>query len=172
VLNGVFGDNAGVANGVGTNGSYADLVPGVSPYSKPSAAAIAALVPGTGPLLFNPAAFEAPTGLTFGDSGRNLLNNPSRLNFDMAMFKNFPIHESISMQFRVEAFNIFNHTQWASNNGTASTTGSGGVANNTISCYGGPSNSAAYSACLGSGFLQPEGAHNPRILQLGLKLLF
>jgi hypothetical protein len=172
VLNGVFGDNAGVANGVGTNGSYADLVPGVSPYSKPSAAAIAALAPGTGPLLFNPAAFEAPTGLTFGDSGRNLLNNPSRLNFDMAMFKNFPIHESISMQFRAEAFNIFNHTQWASNNGTASTTGSGGVANNTISCYGGPSNSAAYSACLGSGFLQPEGAHNPRILQLGLKLLF
>ncbi len=43
VLNGVFGDNAGVANGVGTNGSYADLVPGVSPHSKPSAAAIAAL---------------------------------------------------------------------------------------------------------------------------------
>jgi hypothetical protein len=172
VLNGVFGDNAGVANGVGTNGSYADLVPGVSPYSKPSAAAIAALVPGTGPLLFNPAAFEAPTGLTFGDSGRNLLNNPSRLNFDMAMFKNFPIHESISMQFRVEAFNIFNHTQWASNNATASTTGSGGDAYNTISCYGGPSNSAAYSSCLGSGFLQPEGAHNPRILQLGLKLLF
>ena len=172
VLNGVFGDNAGVANGVGTNGSYADLVPGVSPNSKPSAAAIAALSPGSGPLLFNPAAFQAPTGLTFGDSGRNLLNNPSRLNFDMALFKNFPIHESISMQFRVEAFNIFNHTQWASNNGTASTTGSGGVANNTISCYGGTNNSAADPACLGNGFLQPEAAHNPRILQFGLKLLF
>jgi hypothetical protein len=172
VLNGVFGDNAGVANGVGTNGSYADLVPGVSPYSKPSAAAIAALIPGTGPLLYNPAAFEAPMGLTFGDSGRNLLNNPSRLNFDMALFKNFAIHESISMQFRAEAFNVFNHTQWASNNGTASTTGSGGVANNSISCYGGANNSAADPACLGNGFLQPEAAHNPRILQLGLKLLF
>ena len=172
VLNGVFGDNAGVANGVGTNGSYADLVPGVSPHSKPSAAAIAALAPGSGPLLFNPAAFEAPTGLTFGDTGRNFLNNPSRLNFDMALFKNFAIHEAISLQFRAEAFNIFNHTQWASNNSTASTTGSGGVANNTISCYGGTNNSAADPACLGNGFLQPEAAHNPRILQFGLKLLF
>ena len=172
VLNGVFGDNAGVANGVGTNGSYADLVPGISPNSKPCAVAVAALAPGSGPLLYNPCAFEAPTGLTFGDSGRNLLNNPSRLNFDMALFKNFPIHEAISMQFRVEAFNIFNHPQWASNNGTASTTGSGGVANNTISCYGGANNSAADPACVGNGFLQPEAAHNPRILQFGLKLLF
>ena len=34
VLNGIFADNAGVANGVGTNGSYADVVG--NPYSKPS----------------------------------------------------------------------------------------------------------------------------------------
>ena len=56
----MFGDNAGVANGVGTNGSYADLVSGVSPYSKPSAAVLASLNPGTGPILYNPAAFAAP----------------------------------------------------------------------------------------------------------------
>jgi Carboxypeptidase regulatory-like domain len=176
VLYGLFGDNAGVANGVGTNGSYADLVPGVSPHSKPSATVLASLIPGTGPLLFNPAAFAAPQGLTFGDSGRNFLNNPSRLNFDMALFKNFPIHEAISMQFRVEAFNIFNHTQWASGNPTASTTGSGGVANNSLTCFGGANNSAGDASCAPpqgwNGFLQPQAAHNPRILQFGLKLLF
>ncbi|MFZ3217612.1 MAG: carboxypeptidase regulatory-like domain-containing protein [Candidatus Acidiferrales bacterium] len=174
VLYGIFGDNAGVANGVGTNGSYADLT-GISPYSKPSAAVLASLIPGTGPLLYNPAAFAAPQGLTFGDSGRNFLNNPSRLNFDMALYKNIPIHESVSLQFRAEGFNIFNHTQWFSNNATASTTGSGGDAYNSLTCYGGANNNAADPSCLGggwNGFLQPEAAHNPRIFQFGLKLLF
>jgi Carboxypeptidase regulatory-like domain/TonB-dependent Receptor Plug Domain len=175
VLYGIFGDNAGVANGVGTNGSYADLT-GISPYSKPSAAVLASLAPGTGPLLYNPAAFAAPQGLTFGDSGRNFLNNPSRLNFDMALYKNIPIHESIALQFRAEGYNIFNHTQWASNNSTASTTGSGGVAYNSLTCFGGANNNAADPGCLGpnawNGFLQPEAAHNPRIFQFGLKLMF
>jgi hypothetical protein len=178
VLYGLFGDNAGVANGVGTNGSYADLT-GVDPHSKPSATVLASLNPGTGPLLFNPAAFAAPQGLTFGDSGRNFLNNPSRLNFDMALFKNIPIHESVSLQFRAEGFNIFNHTQWASNNSTASTTGSGGVAYNSLTCFGGANNNAGDPSCAPlpinggwNGFLQPEAAHNPRIFQFGLKLLF
>ncbi len=159
VTNGVFGDNAGVANGVGTNGSYPDLIG--NPHSKaPADAVAAAQANGSGPLLFNPAAYAQPQGLTFGLAGRNSLNNPHRLNFDMSLFKNFPIHESVSMQFRAEAFNIFNHTQWT------------GV-NASIACYGGANNSAAGDpACLGNGFLQPSGAHLGRILQFGLKLLF
>ena len=172
----MFGDNAGVANGVGTNGSYADLT-GISPHSKPSADIVNALAPGSGPLLFNPAAFAAPQGLTFGDSGRDYLNNPSRLNFDMALYKNIPIHESVAIQFRAEGFNIFNHTQWDSSNPTNGVTGSGGVAQNSLLCSGGANNSAADPSCLTAGtpwygFLQPEGAHNPRIFQFGLKLLF
>ena len=170
VLNADFADNAGVANGVGTNGSYPDIVG--NPYSKPSAAILAALPPGSPPLLYNPAAFAQPTGLTFGTATRNILNNPSRLNFDMALFKSFPIHEAISLQFRAEAFNVFNHTQWESNNPTSSTTGSAGDVNATINCYGGANNSAGDPACLGNGFLQPLAAHDPRILQFGLKLLF
>ena len=157
VTNGIFGDNAGVANGVGTNGSYTDLIG--NPHSAPPAGSAALLGLGTGPLLFNPAAYTQPQGLTFGDSGRNSLNNPDRFNFDMALFKNIPIHESISMQFRAEGFNIFNHTQWS------------GV-NNQASCYGGANNSAGDPACLGNGFLQPNGAHLGRIFQFGLKLLF
>jgi hypothetical protein len=94
----------------------------------------------------------------------------------MALFKNIPIHESIALQFRAEGFNIFNHTQWESGNSTASTTGSGGVANNSLTCFGGANNSAADPSCLGpaawNGFLQPQAAHNPRIFQFGLKLLF
>ena len=113
-------------------------------------------------MLFNPAAYTAPQGLTFGDSGRNSLNIPSRLNFDMALYKNFPIKETMGFQFRVESFNIFNHTQW---NGV----------NNSIGCYGGANNSPADSSCTAggwAGFLQPSGAHLGRIFQFGLKFLF
>jgi hypothetical protein len=164
VTNAIFGDNAGVANGVGTNGSYPDVVG--NPHSAPPAAVVASLGQSTGPLLFNPAAYDAPQGLTFGNAGRNSLNIPSRLNFDMALYKNFPIKESYAFQFRAEAFNIFNHTQW---NGV----------NSSIGCYG-STNNAADSDCVpapGSGsnwagFLQPSGAHLGRIFQFGLKFLF
>jgi hypothetical protein len=160
VTNAVFGDNAGVANGVGTNGSYPDAIG--NPHSAPPSAILASLNQSSGPLLFNPAAYAAPQGLTFGDVGRNTLNIPSRLNFDMALYKNFPIKESYSFQFRAEAFNIFNHTQW---NGV----------NDSIGCYGGANNSAGDPSCTAggwAGFLQPSGAHLGRIFQFGLKFLF
>ena len=112
-----------------------------------------------GPLLYNAAAFAAPTGLTFGDAGRNLLNVPARYNFDTGLFKNFYVTEVKSFEFRAEAFNVFNHTQWS------------GV-NSDISCYGGSNNSAGDASCLDQSFLHPNGAHLPRILQLALKLYF
>ncbi|HEY0704938.1 MAG TPA: carboxypeptidase regulatory-like domain-containing protein [Candidatus Acidoferrales bacterium] len=170
VLNGIFADNAGVANGVGANGSYPDLVG--NPYSKPSQAILDALPPGSPPLLYNPAAFAQPTGLTFGTATRNILNNPSRLNFDMALYKTFQIHEAFALQFRAEAFNIFNHTQWESTNPGGGTVGSAADVNATITCYGGANNSAGDPQCLGNSFLQPQAAHDPRILQFALKLFF
>ncbi len=152
--NAAFSDNAGVANGFGS-GTYADLIgdPGTPPPTK--------FVEGiAGPLLFNPAAFAAPRGLTFGNSGRNLLRNPRRTNFDMALFKNVAISNDKAFEFRAEAFNVFNHTQWA------------GI-NSGMTCYGGPSNSAADPTCLvSSNFLHPYSAHRARILQLGLKFTF
>jgi hypothetical protein len=33
-------------------------------------------------------------------------------NFDMALLKNVRLTESKSMQFRIEAFNVFNHAQF------------------------------------------------------------
>lgn len=150
--NGIY-TGAGVGNGAGT-GAFADVIgnPNAAPPIKNAADII-------GPLLFNPAAFAAPTGLTFGDAGRNLLNNPSRLNFDMGLFKKFYVTETAHFEFRAEAFNVFNHTQF---NGV----------HNTISCYGGPNNSAGDQSCLDQEFLHPSGAHNPRILQLGMKFIF
>ncbi|HWY57560.1 MAG TPA: carboxypeptidase regulatory-like domain-containing protein [Terriglobales bacterium] len=159
-------DNAGVANGVGA-GSYPDLA------FNPAPAALKSNAGSFGPLLLNPNDFVAPRGLTFGDIGRNFLNNPSRLNFDMSVLKHFPIREGSEIEVRAEAFNIFNHTQFRLYNPDLGNTGS-----NTISCYGGPNYSAgAYfpggSDCLtGSSFLHPVDAHRPRTMQLAIKYSF
>jgi hypothetical protein len=144
---------AGVGNGTGA-GAYANVIG--DPFAVPSNVNAPDI---KGPLLFNPAAFAAPTGLTFGNAGRNLLYNPSRLNFDTGLFKKFYVTEQMHFEFRAEAFNVFNHTQWR------------GV-NSGISCYGGPNNSAGDASCLDQSFLHPGGAHNPRIMQLGMKFIF
>jgi hypothetical protein len=165
-------DNAGVANGYSTqNGTPAYSYPDLA--SNPAPAALTTNASSFGPLLGNPNDFVAPRGLTFGDAGRNFLNNPTRLNFDMSLLKHFPIHEGSEVEFRVEAFNVFNHTQFRIYNPDYGNTGS-----NTIGCYGGAEYSAgAYfpggSDCLtGSSFLHPVDAHRPRTLQLALKYSF
>jgi hypothetical protein len=161
-------DNAGVANGIGA-GSYPDIAPGSHGNTPPGGNNSRSF----GPLLENPSAFVAPRGLTFGNAGRNYLNNPGRLNFDMSLLKHFPISESSMLEFRAEAFNIFNHTQFRIYNPDLGNTGS-----NVISCYGGANYNAGYSVpggvdCLtGSSFLHPVDAHRPRTVQLGLKYTF
>jgi hypothetical protein len=181
--NGVIapGDNAGVGNlnsqidnlGSLTAGSYPDLIgnPRAGVQNSPS--------PGFGPLLYNPAAFVAPQGLTFGDAGRNILNNPWRTNFDMALIKRFAITESKYFEFRGEAFNVFNHTEysWLGGDGGSAGANSGqGNADSTIGCYG-ANNSAGDPTCVSSsgstpGFLRSGSAHEARILQLALKFFF
>ena len=146
--------NAGVGNGTGI-GSYLDQVgnPNVIPVLSTSPAGV------VGPLLFNPAAYAAPQGLSFGTVGRNSLNNPNRTNFDMGLFKHFAFTEAKAIEFRAEAFNVFNHTQW---NGV----------NSGTSCFGADFSAGDASCYANNNFLRPGGAHNPRILQLGLKFLF
>ena len=41
------------------------------------------------------------------------IRGPGINNFDMALFKTFPIRESVRLQFRCELYNAFNHTQFS-----------------------------------------------------------
>ncbi len=146
-------DNAGVANGNGS-AARADRIgdPEAGVTQSPDQ---------LGPQIYNPNAFAPPRGLTFGDSGRNSLNNTHWTNFDMALFKHFKITDTMGFEFRAEAFNIFNHTQWRPIAGDSGSAASNlGESNNTFSL-----NPA-------DGFLQVTDAHNPRILQLGAKFMF
>ncbi|HEY2820432.1 MAG TPA: TonB-dependent receptor [Candidatus Acidoferrum sp.] len=147
VTNGTeFGDSAGVGNGVGT-GSRPDLV------GDPGSGSLTDTGGERGPLYFNPGAYAVPTGLTFGNVGRNTLYLPGRLNFDFGTFKRFAINERSGFEFKWETFNLFNHTQYNGINSALDTDDPGA---NTTS----------------SGFMHLNSTHLPRIMQFGLRFYF
>jgi hypothetical protein len=100
---------------------------------------------------FNPCAFEdAPAG-ELGDSSRAPIYGPRFVNTDFSAIKNFPIRERMSVQFRAEFFNIFNHAQFYLLGGAGQmqdvdSPSSFGVVNGTV--------------------------NNPRVVQFALKLNF
>ncbi|HEU4414613.1 MAG TPA: carboxypeptidase regulatory-like domain-containing protein [Candidatus Angelobacter sp.] len=99
----------------------------------------------TGLFLFNPAAFSDTPTATYGTSARNAYRLPGRTNMDLSLTKTTPVYrERVSLKFNVDAFNIFNHTQFANVGSNASTT------------------------ILG----QVTRVYQPRILQLGAHIVF
>jgi hypothetical protein len=77
--------------------------------------------PRNGSPYFNPAAFTSPAddptigntiANTIGNSGRRPFSGPGINNFDLTLQKNLKLTESKSFEFRVEAFNAFNHAQF------------------------------------------------------------
>ena len=51
------------------------------------------------------------------------------MNYDMALYKDFPLWESLSLTFRAEYFNVFNHTEPTSMNSTYGSTAFGTITN-------------------------------------------
>ena len=94
---------------------------------------------------FNIADFRVPDRFTIGNAGRNILRGPGIANVDLSIFKNFAFTERMYLQFRAEAFNAFNHTQFGNPN-----------ANIELPTQGG----------------RIFSARDPRIGQLALKLYF
>jgi hypothetical protein len=106
----------------------------------------------TGLQWISPAAFAAPAAGAWGNLGYDAINGPGRDNWNLALFKSFIINESrgSEFQFRAESFNTWNHTQ-----------------------FGNPGQNGAFSNGFGAGnFGQITGAFDPRVFQLGAKLLF
>ncbi|MFZ1156813.1 MAG: TonB-dependent receptor [Candidatus Sulfotelmatobacter sp.] len=112
---------------------------------------------GTTVTWFNPASFTAapctPGGSgtdCYGNLGFDAIRGPGHNNFDLALLKNFAFTEKFHMEFRAEAFNAFNHTEFEGNSNT------GGLSNNV-----GASN-----------FGQITNAYDGRQFQLALKLIY
>jgi outer membrane receptor protein involved in Fe transport len=60
-------------------------------------------------LWYNPADFAAPPANTYGDTGRGILYGPGHINFDTSLSKKFTIVNQTNVEFRWDAFNLFNH---------------------------------------------------------------
>ena len=88
-------------------GQRPNLVPGVS------------LIPAGGQTInnwINPAAFSIPAKGTWGNAGRALIRAPGLFQIDTAIARSVKITERSSVQFRMEAFNVFNHPELGSPN--------------------------------------------------------
>lgn len=69
---------------------------------------------------FNPAAFAVPGKGDPGNAAKNSVRNPGVNNVDLALSKRFPFKsEKRYFQFRWEAYNVFNHTQYSGINTAA-----------------------------------------------------
>jgi hypothetical protein len=129
----------------GDFGCNAEFVKGQNPYAGPH----------NQKQWLNPNAFVEPTPVTqvsttdFEALGgqNNTVNSPAYTNLDASFFKEFQVYEDVHFQFRAEAFNVLNHTEF---------NGPGG------SNYSTPATFSIINSLRG----------NPRILQLALKLYF
>ena len=68
--------------------------------------------PHNGVPYFNVAAFRVNALGTPGDASRRSFHGPGMFNSDIALLRNFQFSEAKAMQFRLESFNTFNHTQF------------------------------------------------------------
>ena len=143
-----------IANANDTSGHFyfnqrPNIVPGVNPI-------LPHWTPFTGYL--NPLAFTQPDFGTFGNLGRNSIYGPGYRNLDFSITKDTRIREQLGIQFRAEFFNILNHPNFAQpDHNIVPGLGPMGVITQTPDV-------AQTNPGLGGG--------GPRVIQLGLKVLF
>ena len=77
-------------------------------YGRPNLVGDPELENPTAERWFNAAAFAIPVN-QFGNAGRNILRAPGFWNVDLGLQRNIRIGPSRNLQFRLEAFNVFNH---------------------------------------------------------------
>ncbi|MGC2185094.1 MAG: hypothetical protein WA637_17585, partial [Terriglobales bacterium] len=94
--------------------------------------------------------FTAPCLGCIGDLGRNTFVGPGFVSWDTGLHKKIKVTERVGFEFRAEAFNLLNHTNFQ-------LPGAHNATNNRITQ---------------GNFGQAGTTFNPRQLQLGLKVSF
>jgi hypothetical protein len=124
------------------------LLPGANPYLKGSCNNGSSCLH-----WLNSSAFTLPAYGTYGNVGKGQFIGPGFWDWDMGIFKNIPVTERVSMQFRGELFNTFNHTNFSSDD-------TGSRAKGPVQTY------------TAAGFGNILASNDPRIVQLALKIVF
>ena len=123
----------------------------------------------------NGAAFVQPAFGTFGNLGRNAIFGPKFWDLDFSLTKNTPLSDRLNLQFRAEFFNIFNHPNFALPNFFVSPAlqDNGTAGNPSIGPSGASVNQGLITQTPDQAQTNPGlGGGGPRVVQLGLKLLF
>ena len=114
-VSGIVSARTGLPINILVTRKSSDMLDGNSKNQRPN------LVPGV-PLYpanqtinnwLNPAAFAVPAKGTWGNLGRNAARGPGFWETDAALEKSTPISERVNLKFRAEAFNLFNHPNFA-----------------------------------------------------------
>jgi len=141
---GVSGGNVSSVFPGGDAGNRPDLTGSVS-YPKTK-------VGTSGLQWIDPTVFSAPAAGQWGNLGFDAVNGPGRDVWNLSLFKKFVIssERGSEFQFRAESFNTWNHTQ-----------------------FGGSGQNGNFSTGVtSSNFGQITGTFDPRVFQLGAKLIF
>lgn len=101
---------------------------------------------------FRTEVFKLPAVGTWGNAARTQFRGPGINNWDISAIKNFPIWEKMRLQYRCEAYNAFNHTQFSAVNATARFDAQGNQVNTL--------------------FGQMSAARSARIVQMALRFVF
>lgn len=121
---------------------------------------------------FNPAAFTNPpidpnTGNPSrqGNLGRNALRGFGATQWDFSVHRDFPLRETVKLQFRAEMFNVLNHPNFGQPDGSL-TDPTFGLSTQMLGQY-------LSGGVVGGGALSPlYQIGGPRSIQLALKLMF
>jgi len=128
-----------------TNNQRPNILPGV-PLTPPGGATPSEWI--------NPAAFAVPAAGTFGDAPRDVARAPGLWQADIGASKRIALRERYQLQFRAEAFNVFNRAQFGAPNADISAgAGEFGVITQPVNTT-------------------PIGTGTPRQIQLALRLEF
>jgi hypothetical protein len=96
---------------------------------------------------FDTSVFSAPPQDVKGNAGLGIVRGPGMNNWDISLGKTFRPIEPLRAEFRADLFNAFNHTQWSGVN-------------------------TSFDNRSGNTFGRVTGAREPRIVQMGLRIMF
>ena len=92
----------------------------------------------------NTSAFSLPATGAFGNASKDSITGPGYVNWDGSLTREFPIREKVTLQFRADYFNVFNHANFSSPTTAISSAGFGTI----------------------------TGANDPRIAQMSARINF